>query len=135
MVGLLLPFLYTPKLLIGKHIVLEVENMGVVCSWIKRFKKGDAETSLRIRCLHVSEALLEYKIYATHVKRCSKHMARTADSLSRQATSTKDVLEAVGGLEKPVLSNHLLEWLKWSALNWDLPYLLSKDVKSLLGMK
>ena len=35
MVGLLLPFLSTPKLLIGKHIVLEVDNMGIVYGWRK----------------------------------------------------------------------------------------------------
>jgi hypothetical protein len=135
MVGLLLPFLSTPKLLIGKHIVLEVDNMGVVYGWKKRYSKGDAETSLLIRCLHVLEALLECKIYVTHVKRCSNHMAKMADSLSRQATSTQDVLDAVAGLEKPVISQHLMDWLRWPALNWDLPYLLCKDVKTLLDLK
>ena len=53
MVGLLLPFLSTPKLLIGKDIVLEVDNMGVIYGWRKRYSKGDAETSLLIRSLHV----------------------------------------------------------------------------------
>jgi hypothetical protein len=118
MVGLLLPFLSTPKLLIGKHIVLEVDNMGVVYGWKKRYSKGDAETSLLIRCLHVLEALLECKIYVTHVKRCSNRMATMADSLSRQATSTQDVLDAVAGLEKPVISQHLMDWLKWPALTY-----------------
>ena len=62
-------------------------------------------------------------------------MAKMADSLSRQATSTQDVLDAVAGLEKPVISQHLMEWLKWPALNWDPPYLLCKDVKTLLDSK
>jgi len=110
MVGLLLPFLSTPILLIGKHILLEVDNMGVVYCRQKRYSKGNAETSLLIRCLHVLEALLDCKTYVTHVKRCSNHMAELADSLSRQVSSTKGDLDAIIGLEKPVISEHLMEW-------------------------
>jgi hypothetical protein len=56
-VGLLLPFITNPEQLVGKHIVLGVDNTSVVYAWHKRYSKRDPETSL-IRVLHVIEAYL-----------------------------------------------------------------------------
>jgi len=75
MVGLLLPFLTQPGILRGQHVVLEVDNLEVVYGWQKKYCREDAETSLLLRCLHVIESFIECKIYVTHVKRCSTHVA------------------------------------------------------------
>jgi len=132
MVGLLLPFLSCPKKLIGHQIVLEVDNMGVVYGWRKRQCKGDAELSLLIRCLHVLEALLECKIYVTHVKRCSTHVAILADNLSRKSTSTSATMKSIEGKLRTVKSKSLENWLQWPTLNWELPQQICEDVKLLL---
>jgi len=132
MVGLLLPFLSSPKELAGRHIVLEVDNTEVVFGWTKKQSKGDAETSLLLRCLHVMESLLECKIYVTHVKRCSNNVAELADQLSRETTCKGKVTESVADLMRPVRSENLGNWLEWPVLNWNLPLLLCEDMKRLL---
>jgi len=132
MVGLLLPFLSSPKELTGRHIVLEVDNTEVVYGWMKKQSKGDAETSLLLRCLHVIECLLECKIYVSHVKRCSNNVAKLADQLSRQSTSRGKVMETVADLVRSAKSENLENWLEWPVLNWNLPMLLCEDIKRLL---
>jgi len=131
MVGLLLPFLSSPKGLAGRHIIVEVDNTEVVYGWSKKQSKNDAETSLLIRCLHLIESLLECKIYVSHVKLCSSNVADLADQLSRKATCNNKVMEAVTDLVRPVRSENLMRWLSWPVLNWNLPLLLCDDVKKL----
>ena len=98
----------------------------------KKHCKEDADTSLLIHCLHVIEALLECKIYVTHVKRCSTKMADLPDKMSRRATSWEKEKQAILGKEWAVESPALEAWLRWLALNWELPKLLCNDVKKLL---
>ncbi len=46
-------------------------------------RSNDPETSLLIRCLHVIEAFLEYKIYVRHLRRMSNRWLFSANSLQR----------------------------------------------------
>jgi hypothetical protein len=91
-VGLLLPFLTQPKLLQERHVRLEVDNMAVVFAWKKKYTVRDPETSLLIRVLHVIESFLSCKIYVSHLRRMSNRIAVIADSLSRKATTTPELL-------------------------------------------
>ena len=131
-VGLLLPFLSNPKELSGNHVVLEVDNLGVVYAWYKKHSKNDAETSLLIRCLHVLEAYVACKIHVMHVKRCSNKIAVLADNLSRNSTTTKDIWNKIKKKEISLPDGFLNSWLKNPVLNWDLPLMLCKDAKKLL---
>lgn len=131
-VGLLLPFLSNPKKLSGKHVVLEVDNLGVVYAWYKKHSKNDAETSLLIRCLHVLEAYVACKIHVMHVKRCSNDMAILADNLSRNTTTTQDMWNSISRKEIALPDGSIKRWLENPVLNWNLPLMLCKDVKKLL---
>jgi hypothetical protein len=131
MVGLLLPFVTSPKTLIGEHVVLGVDNTSVVYGWQKRYCKNDPETSLLIRVLHVIEAYLECKIYVTHVRRLSTEPATLADALSREATTNDAVRAAIANV--PIFRpwGQLSRWLEAPLLDWNLPLKILDDVKKL----
>jgi hypothetical protein len=131
-VGLFLPFIARPQEVRGRHVLLRVDNTAVVYSWQKKYCGDDPETSLLIRCLHVLEAFLECKIYVKHLKRMSSQVATIADSLSRQATITPEVLAAVEGAEWSFPEGPLVEWLKNPLLDWVLPYKIVSHVKTML---
>jgi hypothetical protein len=134
-VGLILPFVTNPAELVGRHIVLGVDNLSVVYSWQKRYCKNDPETSLLIRVLHVIEAYLHCKIYVTHVRRLSTRMAALADSLSRESTSTQDAMVALEGVPISRPWGTLGRWLENPVLNWNLPLEILNDVKTLCKNK
>jgi hypothetical protein len=79
------PVLSNPRELRGEHIILEVDNLGVVFGWEKRMTKGDVEVSILLRALNLIEAFLHCKIYIQHVPRVSNAMASLADALTRES--------------------------------------------------
>ena len=99
-VGLILPFISYPTDLIGKKIVLQVDNTSLIYGWEKHYCKNDAETSLLLRVLHVIEVYLPCKIYLQHVKRCSTTMAEAVDQLSRKSSTTSKTLRIIKNSEK-----------------------------------
>jgi hypothetical protein len=130
-VGLLLPFVSNPKYLVGKHVVLGVDNTSVVYAWHKRYNKHDPETSLLIRVLHVIEAYLHCKIYVTHVRRMSTKMAALADALSRESTMDSVLRSSMEGTPISRPWGQLGLWLEAPFLDWDLPLKILEDVKAL----
>jgi hypothetical protein len=135
MVGLLLPFLTQPKTVAGKHIILQVDNTAVVHGWRKKYTTRDPETSLLLRSLHVLENYLECKIYVEYLRRVSDHVARVADSLSRETTTTPAIRTELAELPWHRVEGHLLSWLENPVLDWALPMKLVEDVKKLMSDK
>jgi hypothetical protein len=131
-VGLFLPLIARPRDVKGRHVLLQVDNTAVVYSWQKKYCGEDPETSLLIRCLHVLEAFLKCKIYVKHLKRMSNPIAAVADGLSRQATTTPEVLAAVKGAERDFPGGPLVDWLENPILDWDLPGKIVAHVKTML---
>ena len=131
-VGLILPFISYPKELMGKHILLQVDNTSLIYGWEKHYCKKDPETSLLLRVLHVIEAFLPCKIYVKHVYRCSNDMAKLVDSLSRKTTTTQDCIDAISCGETFQPSGSLMSWLKNPVLDWSLPGKIISDIKEML---
>jgi len=128
-VGLLLPFLTEPMVMRGQHILLEVDNSSVCYAWEKKHGKTDFELTLLIRCLVIIEIFLECKIYVRHVKRRSNAVAELVDNLSREKTTSKEVLDTLAGVEIRRVGGHLARWLEDPKVDWDLPLKLIEDVK------
>jgi len=128
-VGLLLPFLTEPMVMRGQHILLEVDNNSVCYAWEKKHGKTDYELTLLIRCLVIIEIFLECKIYVRHVKRRSNAVAELVDNLSREKTTSKEVLDTLAGVEIRRVGGHLARWLEDPKVDWDLPLKLIEDVK------
>jgi hypothetical protein len=132
-IGLLLPFLSYPSYLIGKHIILEVDNTSLIYGWDKRYCKNDPETSLLLRVLHVIEVYLPCKIYIKHVKRCSSTAARIVDELSRKSTTTAKTLSKIADSEKYQPAGTLRKWLENPVLDWTLPEKIICDIETMLN--
>jgi hypothetical protein len=127
-VGLLMAVVTDPATMVGRHVVLEVDNLGVVYGWEKKHCKEDPETSLLLRCLHVLEAKLSCKIYVKHVKRCSTEMALLADKLSRASTTDDECREKTKHASKLELLGSLKAWLENPVIDWTLPEKLCKEI-------
>ena len=128
-VGLLMAAVSDPMAMAGKHVVLEVDNLGVVYGWEKKHLKEDPETSLLLRCLHVLEAKLACKIYVKHVKRCSTEMATLADKLSRASTTDDWCLKKIKHASRLKLMGGLKAWLENPVIDWTLPEKLCKEIE------
>jgi hypothetical protein len=104
----------------------------MVYTWQKKYTVLDPKTSLLIRSLHVLEAFLECKVYVEHLRRLSNHVATVVDGLSRNATTTPELLSELAGTPWVKPKGHLLTWLENPLLDWDLPLKLVEDVKTLI---
>jgi hypothetical protein len=131
-IGLLLPFLQNLKDLIGRHILLEVDNATVVYAWEKKYNKRDAELSILIRCLHVIEAFLGCKIYVKHTKKMSNDMAIIADKLSRSKTTHQEALNYIAHVPMHIPTGAIVDWVNTPGINWNLPLLLIVDIENKL---
>jgi hypothetical protein len=131
-VGLILPFVSYPSELIGKKIVLQVDNTSLIYGWEKHYCKNDPETSLLLCVLHVIEVYLPCKIHVQHVKRCSTTMARIVDQLTRTSTTTAKTLRKIENSERFMPKGAMHKWLKQPTLDWSLPEKIVKEISVLL---
>jgi hypothetical protein len=131
-IGVLLPFILIPKLLRNQHVVVKVDNMGVVWGWEKQYLTGDSTASVILRCILLLSALLETVVHVVHVPRCSTWEARMADRLSRADTvsnSDKKLLESFKMAKlPPVFTN----WLKDPKEDWNFPIKICDYVENIL---
>ena len=129
LIGLFLPLLSAPHVVRGKHVRLGVDNVSVVYGWENRHVKGDLSASVLIRALHVLACYLECYLHVEHVPRCSSPASRLADSLTRTATSTPAVLQAVSGAMSFGPPKPLWDWLENPVNDWLLGLRLIEFVK------
>jgi len=127
-VGLLLPFLAIPSQLSGKHIVLQVDNIGALFGWENKQVKEDTAASILIRTLHIIEARLACKIHVRHLPRLSSPEGTLADHLSREETSSKEELQLIKAVERRPRSPALQGWLRNPVEDWDLALRILSDV-------
>ena len=127
-VGLLLPFVTNPEELVGQQVVLEVDNLGVVYGWNKKHCRGDPETSVLLRALHVLEARIACKVHVKHVSRCSTEMAILADKLTRASSTDRWAEERISQADRRVLTGPLMDWLRNPVVDWNLPEKLCKNI-------
>jgi hypothetical protein len=130
--GLLLPLLSVPTLLAGQHVVLGVDNIGVVFGWQNGGCKGDRWASVLIRALHVVASYLGCTVHVTHVPRLSTAAAVMADSLTRSSTATAEVWAQTAGAVTYGLLPALWEWLSEPSDDWHLGFKLVNTLKNIL---
>ncbi len=130
-VRLLLPLLTIPKELGGRHVILEVDNLGVVFGWEKKHTLADLVASILLRALHVVEAFLHCKIHVHHVPRVSTPMALLADKLSRDSTA-ETVEKDLGPFTHHVPEGALHRWLENPRPNWSLCSEIVADIERML---
>jgi hypothetical protein len=127
-VGLLLPLLTVPHVLVGNHVVLGVDNLGVVFGWKNGGCKGDKWASILIRALHIVAAFLNVTVHVHHVPRLSS-AAVMADSLTRSSTATAEVWAQTTGAQAHSALAPLWRWLADPQDDWDLGFKLVNYLK------
>jgi hypothetical protein len=131
-IGLLLPLLYVPGRLANQHVVLGVDNLGVVFGWQNGGCKGDRWASVLIRALHIVAAFLNCTVYVQHVPRLSSAAAVMADSLTRSSTATAEVWAQATGASVFSEPQPLWQWLAAPCDNWQLGFQLIQYLKEIM---
>ena len=129
-VGLLLPFLCIPELLAGRDILLLTDNISLVFGWEARRVNNDIAASVFIKALHLISCFLGCNTRVRHIPRMSTPSASLADALTRESSTTREVLTAVADAPVYQAPAVLLAWLEAPCEDWDLAYRLLREVQN-----
>jgi hypothetical protein len=130
-IGLILPFLCIPKILIGKEVTLLTDNEALVFGWEKRRVAHDNSASIFLRALHLISGFLGSSVEIRHLPRMSSPSAEMADALTRSTTTTDFHRNAVSSAPVQDIPHVLLSWLEDPSDDWLLPTELLSYVEGL----
>jgi hypothetical protein len=133
-IGLMLPFFSNPSILVGKKVLLKVDNWAVVFGIENRAASNDEITSIFIRAMFLIAAYLECEIFIEYLPRKSDYESLLVDRLSR-ASSTNDndraILSAFCYMDVP---DCLTNWFCKPVADWNLAYKLLEFVESTITL-
>jgi hypothetical protein len=132
MVGLLLPFLAIPDQLVGKHVILQVDNIATLFGWEKKQVKDDVSASILVRAMHMLEALLTCRIHIQHLPRLSSPAGVWADHLSRVGSTSAEEEQLASSREFPPCSPSLSAWLEDPSEDWGLAERIVQDIELII---
>jgi len=78
-VGLLIPFLTVPHLVINQHIVMKVDNLACYYGWLNKNMAGDAYASIILRSIFLITCYLLCVLHVDHLPRMSTWEGRLTD--------------------------------------------------------
>jgi hypothetical protein len=131
-VGLLLPFLCCPALLIGREVTLLTDNEALVYGWDKRRVPHDNSASILLRAIHIISAFLGTSVEIRHLPRISTPSAELVDALTRSTTTLEIHKEAVKHIPPAVIPSALTDWFENPSDDWSLPLSLLSYVQNLI---
>jgi len=134
LIGLILPFLTIPDRIVGKHVILGVDNEAIWHGWNSRGLANDVSGSILIRGLYLISYYLGATIHIKHVPRLSTDMSAMADRLSRASTTEDRDLAMLKHVQQPDPPMVLLDWLNNPVEDWDIAYKLLYHVQSMLNV-
>jgi hypothetical protein len=110
---------------------LLTDNESVVYGWESRKIRNDVSASIFIRGLHLISFYLGCHIHVRHLPRVSTDLAILADSLTRDSTTTCEVLSKLSlaeGFTPPAI---LYDWLVKPIEDWNFSLRLLDHVISI----
>ena len=111
-VGLLLPLIVFPDLVMGRDLVFYIDNQAVMYGWQSGYVKNDRSASEVLKAAQYLGAFLGATIHVAHVPRMSHSLAKMADELSRKEDGfcgkTNRLLQ---DKERRDVVSSLLDWL------------------------
>jgi hypothetical protein len=128
--GLLIPFLEIPEKLVNQNLILSVDNMGCLHSFVSFHSNTDSCASVIIKAIHLISVLLGCKVHIIHVPRVSTWEAKMVDRMSRLSTTTsadKRLLDSFGVWEVPSALKH---WMDNPCTDWSLALKLLSYVEN-----
>ena len=69
--GIILPFILIPEMLVNQNIEVKVDNTGCYFGWLNKQVTGDAMASILVRSLHLICSYLGSRVHITHLPRDS----------------------------------------------------------------
>jgi len=129
-IGLILPFLCCPAILIGREVNLLTDNEALVHGWPKRRVPHDTSASIFLRALHLIAAYLGASVEVRHLPRISTPSAELVDALSRSTTTFECHKQAVSSAPHSIIPQALYDWLNCPNEDWNLSYALLSFVQS-----
>jgi hypothetical protein len=129
-IGLILPFLCCPAILIGREVNLLTDNEALVHGWPKRRVPHDTSASIFLRALHLIAAYLGASVEVRHLPRISTPSAELVDALSRSTTTFECHKQAVSSAPHSIIPQALYDWLNCPNEDWNLSYALLSHVQS-----
>ncbi len=132
MIGLLIPFVMAPELLLKSNVVLRVDFFGTVYGMENRASKGDTSASIFIRALYLIAAYLECNVHIEHLPRLSDWGAEVTDRLSRKVSTARQDVKLLRAFENRKVPRCLIEWFNSPFADWSLPFKLLEHVEKLV---
>jgi hypothetical protein len=129
-VGLILPFLCCPQILIGREVTLLTDNEALVFGWDKKRVPHDNSASIFLRSLHIISAYLGTSVEIRHLPRMSTPSAELTDALSRSSTTKDCHREAVSLAPPSTIPPMISDWFQNPREDWNLPMALLQYVQS-----
>jgi hypothetical protein len=129
-IGLILPFLGCPALLIGREVSLLTDNEALVHGWPKRRVPHDTSASIFLRALHMIAAFLGASVEVRHLPRVSTPSAELADALTRSTTTLECHRQTVSSAPPVRIPQALYDWLQSPSEDWNLSYGLLSHVQA-----
>jgi hypothetical protein len=129
-VGLLLPFLCCPDILVGKEVTLLTDNEALVFGWDKRRVPHDNSASIFLRAIHIISAFLGASVEIRHLPRMSTPSAELTDALTRSTTTKACHKEAISQAPPVTIPSMLTDWFQNPSEDWNLPVVLLRYVQS-----
>jgi hypothetical protein len=120
MVGLLLPLVVCPILIMDQNLVLKVDNLGCYYGWENRNVSNDVHASIVIRAIAVIGGYLNCNIHVNHLPRMSSWEARLCDRLSREKSTNTNDLSLLDSFRDLHVPSQLTDWLESPEKGWDL---------------
>jgi len=131
-IGVVLPFLMIPNMLVNSHVIVKVDNIGCFYGWLNRQVHNDEIASIFVRTLHMIEALLGCKIHIEHLPRKETWEATVVDRMSRMKTTTEWDICLLKSFSHAKVPKCLTDWMKKPVEDWDLPFKLLESVEDSL---
>jgi hypothetical protein len=134
-IGLILPFVCCPRLMVGREVTLLTDNEALVFGWDKRRVPHDTAASIFLRAIHIIAAFLGTSVEIRHLPRISTPSAELVDALTRSTTTLDNHREIVSQAPQAVIPEILTDWLENPTEDWQLPIRLLSYVQSLFHAK
>ena len=113
MLGPFLPLVTDTANVIGKAVVVHVDNMGCHYAWKAGYSNQDVLATTLVKALGHLEAAMGLTLFIEHVPRCSTPEAVIVDSLSKGDLSPLEFLIKNSNFQPlPRVPNALLRWLQ-----------------------
>jgi hypothetical protein len=120
-IGVLLAIVQFPEFFKNRHVVVRIDNLGVVWGLLNMKAKEDDSASIIIRAILLICAYLECRLHAEHQPRMSDWGSEVSDRLSRRATTTKNDRRLVQNWDRhSKIPPCLIEWLSKPVPDWNL---------------